>query len=69
MHYLLSVTKRFCNRMMIKMLKLLSRPLHFGRDSRNRDYMDIGKLTIHGTGCPFPDGQDDELMDLAETAC
>ena len=53
--------------MMIKVLKLLSRPLHFGRDSRNPDYMDNGKLT--DTGCPLPDGHDDELMDLAETAC
>ncbi|MDD5321803.1 MAG: hypothetical protein PHD43_14580 [Methylococcales bacterium] len=31
---------------------------HSGRDCRNPDYMDVFKITIHGTGYPLPGGYD-----------
>jgi len=50
------------------MLQLTIRTRHSGRDCRSRQtalanpgHMDSSKLTIHGTGCPFPDGHDGRL--------
>jgi len=35
-----------------------SEPSQFRRDCRNSDYMDSPKLTLHGTGWPFPERHD-----------